>query len=291
MMYEIRQLTRYSYATFVPVSRHLVRLTPRAGPQLDVESCTISIDPRPSERSEDVDFFGNGVTHIALDTPHNALVVESRAVVRLKLAPPIDPAATPPWEEVARAAHAAASLDARSPAHQLFASRHVPMDEEIGAYAAESFTPGRPVLAAAFDLACRIEADFTYDPVATDVMTPVRRAFEQRRGVCQDFAHIMISGLRTIGLAAAYVSGYLRTVELPGRPRLEGADGMHAWVSVWCGEVAGWQGLDPTNAVMVGADHVPLAFGRDYADVSPIDGVIVGGGSHTLHTGVDVARR
>ncbi len=291
MIYEIRQLTRYSYASFVPLSRHLLRLTPLAGPELDVESCSISIEPKPAERSDGTDFFGNGVTQISLETPHNALRVESRAVVRLKPPPHVEPAATPPWEEVRAAAQASASLGPRSPAHLLFPTRHVPIDEAIGRYAAQSFTPGRPVLEAALDLTCRIEADFAYDPVATDVMTPVRRAFEQRRGVCQDFAHIMISGARTLGLAAAYVSGYLRTHEVPGRPRLEGADGMHAWVSVWCGEAAGWQGLDPTNAVAVSADHVPLAFGRDYADVSPIDGVIVGGGSHTLHTGVDVARR
>jgi transglutaminase-like putative cysteine protease len=147
------------------------------------------------------------------------------------------------------------------------------------------------VLEGAIHLMERMRKDFKYDPVATTVATPARTAFDLKRGVCQDFAHIMISGLRAIGLPAAYVSGYLRTIPRPGHPRIQGADAMHAWVSVWCGEEAGWQGLDPTNAVRAGMDHIPLGFGRDYGDVSPLDGVIVDAGSHSVATAVDVAQR
>ena len=175
---------------------------------------------------------------------------------------------------MAREAHETTSLAARSPAHQIFPSRHVPLDAAFLDYARPHFPPGRPVLAGAVDLMRAIQADFVYDPEATDVMTPARAAFATRRGVCQDFAHIMIGCLRSLGLPAAYISGYLRTHPRPGAARLEGADAMHAWVSAWCGDGIGWQGLDPTNAVRTDSDHVPLAFGRDYSDVSPIDGVI-----------------
>jgi transglutaminase-like putative cysteine protease len=153
---------------------------------------------------------------------------------------------------------------------------------------AESFPAGRPVLEGGLELTHRIKAEFRYDPTATDAATPTAEAFALRRGVCQDFAHVMIAGLRALGLPAAYVSGYLRTVPPPGRKRPAGADASHAWVSLWCGEAAGWQGLDPTNGIPAGLDHVSLAFGRDFADVSPVDGVIVASGGHTLSVSVDV---
>src|SRR5262249_52446141 len=159
------------------------------------------------------------------------------------------------------------------PAHHLFPSRLVPLDPEIRAYAAESFPARRPLLDGAIDLARRIKADFRYQPGATTVSTTPPMAFALRPGVCQDFAHIMICGLRSLGLPGAYVSGYLRTAR-PGTARLEGADAMHAWVLVWAGEAAGWHGLDPTNAIAAGDDHIVLAVGRDYADIAPIAGVV-----------------
>ena len=151
----------------------------------------------------------------------------------------------------------------------------------------ESFPPGRPILAGAVEVMKRIKADFTYELGATTVTTTPSMSFALRRGVCQDFAHIMISGLRGLGLPAAYVSGYLRTVPRSGAARLEGADAMHAWVMVWCGD-AGWWGLDPTNALIASDDHVVLAVGRDYADVAPIGGVMLGSGQQRLNTAVDV---
>jgi transglutaminase-like putative cysteine protease len=172
--------------------------------------------------------------------------------------------------------------------HHIFPSRLVPILPAIRDYAAQSFSPGRPVLAGGVDLMARIKADFAYDPTATDVTTPTADAFALKRGVCQDFAHVMIAGLRALGLPAAYVSGYLRTEPAPGQPRLEGADASHAWVSLWCDDAAGWQGIDPTNGVRTGIDHIALAIGRDYADVAPVDGVIVASGGHSLEVSVDV---
>lgn len=291
MIYDIRQTTSYAYGSFVPFAAHVLRLMPLSQPGLDVVARDMFVDPAPSEFSATRDFFGNATTHITLRTPHNRLTVESRFTVAL--APPLlaVPEETPAWEMVRAAAYETTDLAARSPAHQIFPSRHVPLDAAFRDYAAPLFAPGRPVLAAALDLMQRIKAEFLYDPEATDVMTPARAAFATRRGVCQDFAHIMIGCLRSLGLPAAYVSGYLRTHPLPGMARLEGADAMHAWVSVWCGADAGWQELDPTNAMRAGGDHVPLAFGRDYSDVSPIDGVIFDSGRHSLAVSVDVRER
>ena len=186
------------------------------------------------------------------------------------------------------AAYASADLSPQSPSHYLFPSRQVSLDPEIRDYAASSFTPGRPVLDGAIDLMNRIKAEFVYEIGATTATTTAPMSFALRRGVCQDFSHIMISGMRSLGLPAAYVSGYLRTVQRPGEARLEGADAMHAWVMAWCGDEAGWIGLDPTNGMLAGNDHVVLAIGRDYADVAPIDGVIVASGGQRIEVSVQV---
>jgi transglutaminase-like putative cysteine protease len=167
----------------------------------------------------------------------------------------------------------------------------VPRFEPATAYTRESFPAGRPVLQGAAELMRRIKADFKYDTKATVVSTPISEAFGKRHGVCQDFAHIMIAGLRGIGLPAAYISGYLRTIPPPGKKRLEGADAMHAWVSVWCGEAHGWVGLDPTNAMLMGNDHIVLAKGRDYADISPVAGIILGSREQDVDVEVDVVPR
>ena len=164
----------------------------------------------------------------------------------------------------------------------------MPALEAARAYAALSFAPGQPVLEGAEALMRRIHADFTYDPAATDVSTPLDAVFRSRRGVCQDFAHAMIAGLRAHGIPAFYVSGYLRTISPPGRPRLVGADASHAWVAVWCGPAVGLVDLDPTNAIVVGRDHVTLAIGRDYADVAPVDGVVSASAGHELTVSVDM---
>jgi transglutaminase-like putative cysteine protease len=290
MIYDIRQATTYHYASPVAYARHLLRLTPidRAGQR--VHAAALDIEPAPIERREGHDFFGNRMTWIELDQPHDTLSVRVAARVAVKTSAAVPEAATTPaWEEICEAAFASIDLSSNSPTHYLFASRQVSLDPEIRAYAAESFSAGRAVLDAAVDLMRRIKADFVYEIGATTASTTPPMSFALRRGVCQDFAHIMISGMRGLGLPAAYVSGYLRTGQSANEDKLAGADAMHAWVLVWCGADAGWCGLDPTNGIFAGDDHVVLAIGRDYADVAPIDGVIFASGGQRLEVSVSVA--
>lgn len=286
MIYDVRQSTIYRYASSVVHARHVLRLTPIDRPHQRVQAAAVDIEPAPVHRREGRDFFGNRITWIAFDEPHDALTV--RVAARVSVSRPPQHGGTPPWEAVRAAAFASADLSSHAPAHHLFPSRQVSLDPEIREYAAISFPPGRPVLDGAIDLMDRVKAEFVYEIGATTASTTPTMSFALRRGVCQDFAHVMISGLRSLGLPAAYVSGYLRTVSAPGEVRLEGADAMHAWVLAWCGEEAGWIGLDPTNAMLAGTDHVVLAVGRDYADVAPIDGVIFAAGAQRLEVSVQV---
>jgi transglutaminase-like putative cysteine protease len=286
MIYDIRQTTTYHYASSVAYARHVLRLTPidRLGQR--VHAAALDIEPAPIERREGHDFFGNRMTWIELDQPHDTLSV--RVAARVAVKRDVAPEATPSWEAIREAAFASVDLSPNSPAHYLFPSRQVSLDPEIRAYAADSFSAGRPVLDAAVDLMRRIKADFVYEIGATTASTTPPMSFALRRGVCQDFAHIMISGMRGLGLPAAYVSGYLRTAQSAGEEQLEGAGAMHAWVLVACGEDVGWRGLDPTNGIFAGDDHVVLAIGRDYADVAPIDGVIFASGGQRLEVSVSV---
>ena len=289
MIYDVRQSTIYRYASPVAYAHHVLRLTPIDRDGQRVHAAALDVTPVPVERHEGYDFFGNRVTWIVLDEPHDSLTVRLAARVAVDKDAGGEPAATPAWEAIRDGAFVCADLAPMSPAHYLFPSRQVSLDPAIRAYAAQSFPPRRPVLEGATELMRRIKADFVYQPGTTTVQTTPSVAFAQRRGVCQDFAHVMISGLRGLGLPAAYVSGYLRTVPPLGKERLEGSDAMHAWVLVWCGAEASWRGLDPTNAVPAGNDHVLLAIGRDYADVAPIDGVIFASGEQHLEVSVNVA--
>lgn len=288
MIYEVTHVTRYHYRATVPFTRNILRLTPVDRRGQTVLATSLVVDPKPAERAEARDFFGNALTRITVRQPHDVLEIRASSTVRVEPAPLPAPAATPLWTEIAARLPASPGLGPDDPVHALFASRHVPLSEEATRYAQRSFAPGRRILDGAIDLNRRIKADFAYDPAATDVSTPLARVFATRRGVCQDFAHAMIAGLRGLGLAARYVSGYLRTEPPPGRARLQGADATHAWVEIWCGPAAGWIGLDPTNAIPAGDSHVVLAVGRDYADVSPVDGVVLSAGGQGLAVEVDV---
>lgn len=288
MIYDVRHITTYGYSRSVPFARCILRLLPRGdGGQL-VRKSEIIVTPRPAERNDALCFFGNQMTTLTISRPHRELRVEMRARVEVRRAPAPFPGLTRHWEEVAALALASASLEPDSPAHHLYPSRLVPPIGEIADYAKTSFPSRRPVLEAATELMARIRSDFTYDPEATEVSTPLAEAFRQRHGVCQDFAHVMIAGLRGLGLPASYVSGYIRTIPPPGEKRLEGADASHAWVMLWCGPETGWIGLDPTNDLIVADDHIVTAIGRDYADVSPLDGVVIGPGSQKIGVAVDV---
>jgi transglutaminase-like putative cysteine protease len=288
MIYDIRQTTTYSYASPVAYAHHVLRLMPINRTRQRVHAAALEILPVPVERREGFDFFGNRLTWIGLDEPHDSLAIKFAA--RVAVEAPVEPLPldTSPWEAVRAAVIMTDDIGPDSPAHFLFPSPLVSLDPGISDYARTSFPAERPVLDGAIDLMRRIKADFVYDAEATTVTTTPASAFALRRGVCQDFAHIMISGLRGIGLPAAYVSGYLRTVPKAGRARLAGADAMHAWVMVWCGARDGWWGLDPTNALLAGEDHIVLAVGRDYSDIAPVAGVVFASGEQRLETSVDV---
>ncbi len=287
MIYDVRQTTTYAYASPAAYAQHILRLVPIARERQRVTAAALDIDPAPVRRREGRDFFENRTTTIEIDAPHNTLVVKLAARITVEPAAAADFDATPPWESVREMTIASHDLGPQSPVHFIYPSRLISLDPEIRDYVGESFPAGRPILAGAVEVMKRIKADFTYELGATTVTTAPSMSFALRRGVCQDFAHIMISGLRGLGLPAAYVSGYLRTVPRSGAARLEGADAMHAWVMVWCGD-AGWWGLDPTNALIASDDHVVLAIGRDYADAAPIGGVMLGSGQQRLSTAVDV---
>lgn len=288
MRYRITHRTDYRYAQPVDLAHHLIHLRPLDGPWQRVLSCSLECEPRPAERHVDVDHFGNALERVLLDRPHQrfSIVAESEVEVRVPVIAP-----TAPWEQV-RAALAAAAIGRdpsvpQSVCELMGDSSFAPSDPMLADYAMPSFPPGRPILEAVMDLTRRIHDEFAYDPTATDIATPVQQVMRDRRGVCQDFAHVQIGALRSLGLAARYVSGYLRTEPPPGQARLRGADASHAWVSAWCG-AAGWVDVDPTNALLVADDHIVIAHGRDFDDVSPVRGVLFGGGAHDLAVSVDV---
>lgn len=288
MIYDIRHVTTYSYESPVSFARCSLRLEPKSGDGQQLISHKVEIKPLPGERTVRTDFFGIKTESIVIDAAHRVLRIDARSRVDVaRVVPPRDMASRP-WEQVREAAFASNGLAASFPVGYLFASPLVPILAPITDYAGASFTESRGIFVSAVDLMQRIKRDFVYDTKATEISTPLRDVFEKRRGVCQDFAHVMIAGLRGLGLPAAYVSGYLRTTPPPGKPRLQGADATHAWVSVWCGAELGWLGFDPTNDLVIGNDHVVLAVGRDYTDVSPVDGVIVGSRKQKLAVAVDV---
>jgi transglutaminase-like putative cysteine protease len=233
------------------------------------------------------DYFGNYVSFVTIEGPHRELSFTSHCEVDLLPKPPIEPAAGPAWETVRDMCRGDVYGASGEACEYCLPSTLVPLRPDFKVYAAPVFSPGRPVLEASIDLTARIHQDFSFDTQATTLATPLEQVFRQRRGVCQDFAHLQIACLRAMGLPARYVSGYLETVPPPGRPKLIGADASHAWLQVWCGD-AGWVDLDPTNNLVPGERHVTLAWGRDFSDVSPLRGVLVGSGSHELKVAVDV---
>jgi transglutaminase-like putative cysteine protease len=286
--YRVEHETRYLHASQVSMSQHLACLTPRQLPHQTVHSYELRVAPTPADQVERTDYYGNIVTQLSLLRPYAELRVASSSLVEVRDSTVvIDPEASPPWEEVCDAGAFYAGMPLEDAGQFRFASPYVQLAEELAAFARLSFTPGRPLLAAAIDLMQRIHDEFQFDAGVTTITTPVSRVLSERRGVCQDFAHLQIGCLRSIGIPARYASGYLLTDPPPGSPRLIGADASHAWLSVWCPR-HGWVDLDPTNAVLPGLRHITLAWGRDYGDVSPLRGVVLGGGDHELTVGVSV---
>jgi transglutaminase-like putative cysteine protease len=289
--YRVRHETVYSYGGDVAHSHQLLHLSPRNALRQICHARTITLMPQPGIRSDDIDAFGNHVTRLEYDLPHDRLEVLAEAGVEVQAAPATDPEGSDEWEAVGVSlAYSGKPMqgDLLDACKYRMESSYIRIKQAFTDYAADCFLPKRPVLAAADALMHKIHGEFKYAPGSTTIRTSAIEAFEARQGVCQDFAHIMIGCLRSRGLAARYVSGYLRTLPPPGADAAYvGADASHAWVSVFCPPF-GWVDLDPTNDVRVSSDHIIIGWGRDFGDVSPLRGVIVGGGRHRLSVRVSV---
>jgi transglutaminase-like putative cysteine protease len=285
--YRVEHETRYSYSVTVSTSQHVACLRPRSLPGQRVRKSELFVDPLPARHLRRVDYFGNAVDQFTILRPHTELLVRGGCVVEVDEALRPDPEQGPGWEGVRETLAYHKNTPVEDGVLHAFASPYVVWDEELREFARPSFPPGRPLVAAAIDLMHRIHTEFRFDPGATSITTPVRKVLAERRGVCQDFAHLQISCLRSLGLAARYVSGYLLTDPPPGQARLIGADASHAWLSLYV-PGWGWLDLDPTNDVLPSERHVTLAWGRDFGDVSPLRGVILGGAEHSLRVGVSV---
>jgi len=293
--YAVTHTTKYTYGEPVELGLHSARLSPMDSPRQKLLDHMIEVSPTPTWAMVFTDHFGNSMHHITVETPHDELIVTQRTTI--DIVPPTwtQTPTGPAWEDVRDSLRADGFPEYPDVAEFVYASPLVPIDDAATAYAAESFKPGSPIIAAAFELTRRFKADFSYSPGSTTISTPVGEIMSARRGVCQDFTHAMISGLRGLGLPARYVSGYLRTYAAPtagtytqANQPLVGADASHAWVAVWCGPDWGWLEFDPTNALMVHDEHIATAFGRDFLDVTPLRGVITGGGQHSLAVAVTV---
>ncbi len=287
MIYKIIHRTTYKYKYPVSVGNHVACLKPRSIQHHSLIKSEIIITPNPTSITERIDYFGNHLCYFTVEEPHDELIVEARSEVAMEDPPATPPTHSPAWEDVAAALSRDQHPEALEAYQFRFESPRIRLRPEFAAYALQSFTPGRSFLQALLDLTARMHTDFRFDSKVTTVRTPVEEVFQKRRGVCQDFAHVQVACLRSINLAARYVSGYLRTYPPPGQPRLVGADASHAWVSCYC-PALGWLDVDPTNNVVPSNGHVTLAWGRDFGDVSPLHGLILGGGVHTLKVAVDL---
>jgi transglutaminase-like putative cysteine protease len=288
MRYAIRHVTRFDYAQAAGFARCNLRLKPIHWSGQQLLDYRLTVEPGGRTAPARAEAGLANVLRLIVAEPVRSLTIESVAQVAVDRPIPVPEASDPTLAEVAALARASRDASPASPASYLFPSPLIPLDRDIAAWCAPDLDPGRGALEAGIALARRIQREFDFDPAATLVDTPPREAFLKRRGVCQDFAQIMITGLRAAGLPAAYASGYLRTLPPPGQPRLVGADATHAWVLLWCGPGRGWVGVDPTNGIWMAGDHVVMAIGRDYADIAPIDGIVLGSGAQRMHVSVDV---
>lgn len=288
MKFKVRHTTTYRYTEPVQLSHHAAHLRPRQVEGQSVGQVRVAIRPQPEVLHEaGADYFGNPISFFTIQSPHSTLVIDASFVVETSARPTLLQPAGQAWDSVRLNTWSGARGVDDAVMDFVFASPQVPSLAEAERFARPSFPAGRPLTEAVMDLNRRIHKDFAFDPAATDVGTPLAQVFQLRRGVCQDFAHVGIACLRAMGLAARYVSGYIRTLPPPGKEKLVGADASHAWLSVyqpgW-----GWLDLDPTNDMAAGEDHIVVAWGRDYDDVTPVRGVVLGGGEHQVSVAVDV---
>jgi transglutaminase-like putative cysteine protease len=287
MKYTIQHRTWYAYAEAAPVCHNMLHLAPRQTPWQVCANYQLRIVPEPAFVARRVDWFGNNVDYFSIEGSHNGLEVTSQCVVQVSPPPKLTANESLPWETIVRQSTPEATAADLSVYQLTLRSPRVRPSTPLRDYAFPSFAAGLPLLEAIIDLTARIHRDFEFDAKATTVHTPLEELLTLRRGVCQDFAHLAIGCVRSMGLPARYVSGYLRTTPPPGKPRMVGADASHAWASVYCGPM-GWIDFDPTNDALIGESHITIAWGRDYSDVCPIQGVFVGGGEHSMGVNVDV---
>ncbi len=287
MRYRVRHVTAYHYGQVVDLASHLLHLLPRSLPGQQVIAAGIVAEPQPAHASEATDHFGNRVTRLFLEGAHERFTVTAAAEVAVEFAAPPPAEQTLAWEAVAAMAQAGGAA-AWQAAEFALPSPLLPPSAAARDYAVPSFTPGRPVLAGLLDLLRRMKRDFAFRTGVTSISTPVDQVLALRAGVCQDFTHVMLAALRGMGLPARYVSGYIRTRPPPGQAARRGVDQSHAWVGCWLGPQHGWVDVDPTNELVVKDEHVVLGWGRDFADISPLRGVILGGGSHRLTVSVEL---
>jgi transglutaminase-like putative cysteine protease len=285
--YRITHQTEYFYAERVPLCHNLIRLRPRDTPWQTCDRHAMGIFPTPAERRERVDFFGNNVTWVAIQEPHESLKIDVASEVEVTANQPPADLKGPAWETVPDYFHAHRETGVLIAREYTLDSTYIIRDPEFVDYARPSFPAGAPLLPCILDLTQRIWHEFTFDTGVTTVGTPALEVLRHRHGVCQDFAHLQIACLRSLGLAARYVSGYVVTKPPPGHQRLVGADASHAWVAAYIPD-HGWVDFDPTNGVIPNGEHITIGWGRDYDDVSPVEGIITGGHRHTLNFSVDV---
>jgi transglutaminase-like putative cysteine protease len=286
-VFSLRHETEYEYAQKVDIAAHLLHLTPLQLPWQRVLRTRITASPEPGRMLTEADCFDNLTTWLFVDAPHDKFDVVLDAVVEVTRRPLPEAAATPAWEGVAAMARRA-GLPGAVAAEFTFASPMVAPFAAVHDYVRPDFSPGRTVYEAILALTLRIQREFAFRTDATEIGTKLAKVLAQRAGVCQDFSHLMIAGLRSMGLPARYASGYIRTRPPPGGKKRVGSDQSHAWVSCWLGAAHGWVDFDPTNALVVSDEHVVLAYGRDFSDVSPVSGVILGGGDQKVKVGVDL---
>jgi transglutaminase-like putative cysteine protease len=286
-LYRIEHETSYQHAGRASTSQHIAYLRPRELPNQRVLAHELRVDPAPSNQSERTDYFGNTAHHFTILTPYDEMRAISRSLVNVAApaAPALD--VSEPWEDVRDSLLYRRDAAYEDAVQFSYPSPYAASDPALVRFARQSFEPRRSLLDAAIDLMHRIHREFVFDPKATSVTTPATRVLEERHGVCQDFAHLQIASMRSLGLPARYMSGYLLTDPPPGQRRLIGADASHAWLAVWCPK-QGWVALDPTNGLLPSLRHIVLAWGRDYGDVSPLRGVVLGGQDHTLQVAVSV---
>jgi transglutaminase-like putative cysteine protease len=287
MNYHISHRTIYEYAASVAVSHHVARLEPRPTAAQTPGNFSLKIFPQPILRKARADYFGNQLCFFSVQENHQRLEIIAQSRVAICAKQPPEPQTSPAWEQVAQLFRDPVALEVIEPYQFVFDSPHVGASFELAAYARESFQKDTPLLAGALDLTRRIFKDFKYDSKATTIATPLEEVLEKRRGVCQDFAHLGIACLRSLGLPARYVSGYLRTRPPEGKEKRIGADASHAWLSVFCPR-HGWNDFDPTNNLQIAEEHITVAYGRDFGDVSPVAGILTGGGQHEIKVSVEV---